>query len=716
MSTSYASSDLVPNPAYFIPQQIIQHILPSPVYETISSEISSIPSVNGSCLPSSTQASTPSISFSTIHATAVLNDKEVQDLESEYMDSAGIVWNENVDVYDKDDGHLICKFRKNVLQYGHLAKDYLHFKQISKNRSAAAGKTDAKYYPHGFQPINKYQSFPLNAKGVKTSYMYSNPVFNGTYGFYESSSRHKECRQTSLTQKHKNQFKRALPLISEVDEWYKVLYEEAHTKQKEAIQFVPNYVIGKTAFTTISVNTTVRTAIHCDAGDLKTSCGAYSPIIAQGEWEGGELCFPKYNMAFNLRPGDMLLASVHDYHCNLLFTSSPAETSRISIVFFARENIPIRCSDTYQRGENIRGMKGMKGVRTIRSLKRTYSDTSNTLKTSRNKPIKRRKKSHDDSSDGLTDELTDDLTDNITDESSDGYESSIDSSEGYDVDDVVEEGVIEEEKEDNEKEYEDIEGTEVIDKDAETHIWAQLLISECSYWFEGIDHLATRAIEWCDDQSSERSTGKSVFKRSRRFWNRSVAKYFYEYGECKPLLEQALKVRGYELDTVMTRRKISAVAKRLDTSSLPVSSSSSSSSVMSTYKDRPLSDISSVPVPVEKPPCEFLFSSSSSSFIPSSVPSPIIPPTNPSINSTSFLSGISQIEMFLSVWKVEYTEMEKKHKAQLDDFRKKMEDQEVVHNKHINTLKQELQDTKNKYDKVVEIFQSTKSLLSSVAI
>lgn len=92
-----------------------------------------------------------------------------------------------------------------------------------------------------------------------------------------------------------------------------------------------------TAFTTFACNrtdteagVTSRMAYHRDRGNVP---GAYGVLSVAGDYTGGLLVFPRYRVAVNLRPGDVLIADNRELHGN-----TPIVGTRLSVVAFAHES------------------------------------------------------------------------------------------------------------------------------------------------------------------------------------------------------------------------------------------------------------------------------------------------------------------------------------------------------------------------------------------
>ena len=58
-----------------------------------------------------------------------------------------------------------------------------------------------------------------------------------------------------------------------------------------------------------------------------------------GEFDGGFFTYPKYKVAANLRTRDVILADVHEWHGNTPIVGIKGAFSRISCVFYYRNNM-----------------------------------------------------------------------------------------------------------------------------------------------------------------------------------------------------------------------------------------------------------------------------------------------------------------------------------------------------------------------------------------
>ena len=153
-----------------------------------------------------------------------------------------------------------------------------------------------------------------------------------------------------------------MPFFESCDKVFKNLTPSRYDIQHERAQKTPNFSIGNTAFSTVTINYSWRTALHRDRGDLKEGFGNLV-VIEDSEnknsYKGCYLGFPQYGVAVDTRTGDYLAMDVHEWHCNTEFIPVSKQVSgkhkdkdvindwyfnRLSIVMYLREKM-IKCKD-----------------------------------------------------------------------------------------------------------------------------------------------------------------------------------------------------------------------------------------------------------------------------------------------------------------------------------------------------------------------------------
>ena len=82
------------------------------------------------------------------------------------------------------------------------------------------------------------------------------------------------------------------------------------------------------------LNKDFRTATHRDKGDFKDGLSCFT-IFKDGEFTGGSLIFPEYDIAVDVCEGDLLMFDPHVLHAN-----NPLEgEGRVSFVIYLREKL-----------------------------------------------------------------------------------------------------------------------------------------------------------------------------------------------------------------------------------------------------------------------------------------------------------------------------------------------------------------------------------------
>lgn len=237
--------------------------------------------------------------------------------------------NDDADVYTKE-GKLLLKFRKNKLNLENTKMFYdnvIKFAEISTNNRGSAS-------------------------GSKKKNVYNNPkIKTNIIGYFDTlSPAHKflfkkngvplpkiTVRETRFLTDYPDKYKKLIPLVKEIDKYYKQYISAHYKKQRRKADQTP-FRIADTAFTTITTNVNFQTTVHCDKGDDKEGFGNLA-VIEQGKYIGGETCFPQYGIGVNVRTGDILYMDVHEPHGNLPIILESDDAKRLSIVCYLRQGI-----------------------------------------------------------------------------------------------------------------------------------------------------------------------------------------------------------------------------------------------------------------------------------------------------------------------------------------------------------------------------------------
>lgn len=263
-------------------------------------------------------------------------DKDYDDLKLEKVMNKKLkrsdikdIIDEDADVYTKD-GKLLLKFRKNKLKKENVQEFYDNVISFALNKTSNRG----------------------SASGSKSKNIYDNPkIMSNIIGYFDKLSprqkfKYKQLgkpipkittRKTRFMIDYPEKFKKMLPLIKEIDKYYKEYAPENYAKQKKKAIQTP-YHIADTAFTTITTNVNYQTTVHTDKGDDPDGFGNLV-VIEYGKYEGGETCFPQYGIGVNVRTCDVLYMDVHQPHGNLPVKFVSNDAKRLSIVSYLRKNI-----------------------------------------------------------------------------------------------------------------------------------------------------------------------------------------------------------------------------------------------------------------------------------------------------------------------------------------------------------------------------------------
>ena len=266
---------------------------------------------------------------------------------------------EDCDLYDKESGEIIFCFKKNKIPnilYDKIDDKVIkHAKTISNNRGNASGKTTIKglnkfqeqwkWEAHPVALVNKNgseiseedassSSFFKYADGRLSKRARSNNVMSQAIGGFDKSNKF-PCRLTHWTNKNFEEYKSMWDLCKWVSHTYFLYFPHLWYKQYEVYEYSPqDLIIPDTNFSTITLNCNFRTACHEDRGDYKNGLTCFT-TMKTGDYTGGELIFPEYDICVNVEQGDLLMFNPHIAHCNNEINGE----GRISFVLYLREKM-----------------------------------------------------------------------------------------------------------------------------------------------------------------------------------------------------------------------------------------------------------------------------------------------------------------------------------------------------------------------------------------
>ncbi len=275
------------------------------------------------------------------------SDEDLETLKGKYLDDEYIhtMINESCDIYS-DTGEFILSFKKDIISEKNRNIGFNNFKNCiapSRGRGASAGEIDPNAIYWKKRKIVKNKGFStkyLKADGTESKMKINNPVYSTAYGYFEKQKQmnyDSPCRMTSFTKNKLKHYEEGLPFIDEISDYYKKIRPDEYKIQYDRAH-LNEFHINDTPFSTITINRNFRTGLHQDAGDFGGV--ACLTVLEEGVFNGGILMFPKYGIGINMRQGDLLIANVHQYHCNteLWTTKKQDEYNKINCKSFEKVN------------------------------------------------------------------------------------------------------------------------------------------------------------------------------------------------------------------------------------------------------------------------------------------------------------------------------------------------------------------------------------------
>ena len=292
-----------------------------------------------------------------------MTDKQIKNKIGRYFPEKHytVILREDADVYSQDENgkrELLISFRKNVLTDALCKVGIQCLKKAAMkkhdNRGAAAGTLKRSLLPdyaNDFSKHKKLNHFRISGYWSKeTGKFVNNSLGNSSMsniiGYFDKPDRNIKvnappCRETAFTSQQVDKWKRVIPLIQEIDKQFKKLIPDRHKAQLKRARKTPKFQIKDTSFSTVTINYNWRTALHKDAGDYKKGFGNLV-ILEEGKYEGGEIGFPQFKVAVDVRHCDFIAMDVHEWHSNTKIIPKTKDYTRLSLVSYLRENM-IKC-------------------------------------------------------------------------------------------------------------------------------------------------------------------------------------------------------------------------------------------------------------------------------------------------------------------------------------------------------------------------------------
>jgi hypothetical protein len=203
----------------------------------------------------------------------------------------------------KPNGQPLVVYAKGALPVD-LCRETLavirHLEPSSDNRGMASG-----------MPRHR----PIRSDGTLSRTTRAEPVPSSVMGFLDAEPRTPWCRMTRFTLDHPDEYEALQPLLRAIDAQYRELTPEHWRRQRAFANHVPDFVVPGTTFSSITVNRDYCTAAHTDGGNYRPGLAA-TAVLSGGTFDGGELIFPRYRTAVDLRMGGLCVADMHELHGN----------------------------------------------------------------------------------------------------------------------------------------------------------------------------------------------------------------------------------------------------------------------------------------------------------------------------------------------------------------------------------------------------------------
>jgi hypothetical protein len=176
------------------------------------------------------------------------------------------------------------------------------------------------------------------------------------YGYVDRYARTPYARACMFNRDHPDKWKLVQPFIRSVDACFAFHAPEKYAIQKcVAEEIPPDWIIGRTAFSTLTVNVNFSIGYHQDANDLKEGLGVMAHLCL-GEYQDGLLVIPRYRVALKLKHRDVVLFDVQQVHGVEPLKGAWGRFTRMTIVHYLREDL-LRCGSAaheVSRGKRAR--------------------------------------------------------------------------------------------------------------------------------------------------------------------------------------------------------------------------------------------------------------------------------------------------------------------------------------------------------------------------
>jgi hypothetical protein len=203
------------------------------------------------------------------------------------------------------DGRLLAKYLPRALD--EVVLDDIHDILYEVSKGSTDNRGDASGYPR--------VKTKDNSTRTRTPHVQSSII-----GSFDRQMPRMRCRLTAWSGKELDKWHALFPLFEDINAYFKRYVPDRYAAQEGfAERTHPDWRIGNTVFTTVTVNRSYPTGVHTDAGDLDEGFSTLA-VLRKGSYTGGLFVFPEYRLGVNMRHGDLLLMDAHQWHGNTFMT------------------------------------------------------------------------------------------------------------------------------------------------------------------------------------------------------------------------------------------------------------------------------------------------------------------------------------------------------------------------------------------------------------
>lgn len=163
-------------------------------------------------------------------------------------------------------------------------------------------------------------------------------VVSGTIGCYEPRPQSPADYRTAFTRDDPDGWRDLQPLLQEMSDVYRRELPDRYAVQARFWRATSPECRILEPFTTGTVNKCVEFDVHRDRNNLRSGI-AVMAVRHKGHWEGGLFALPQYQVAVDLRDGDVILCDNSEYHGNTPFVVKGGRVHRQSVVLYYRREL-----------------------------------------------------------------------------------------------------------------------------------------------------------------------------------------------------------------------------------------------------------------------------------------------------------------------------------------------------------------------------------------